>query len=117
MTGAVDDTVPCRLCTAPVAREASACPACGVKAPWIPDEPSLNPRVVRLAMRGGTIVVVGLLLFLVGMLVFGPAAEDEERAHQRTATGSEDATRADRPSRFLAVRACSLVTASTRRYC
>ena len=40
----------CRLCDAPVARDADVCASCGVKAPWVPDEPSVNLRAIRLAM-------------------------------------------------------------------
>jgi hypothetical protein len=71
--------VTCRLCDAPVAHETDVCPSCGVKAPWVPDEPSVNPRVIRFAMWGAGIVVGLLLLFVAGMLVFGPVAEDQER--------------------------------------
>jgi hypothetical protein len=63
--------VTCRLCDAPVAHETDVCPSCGVKAPWVPDEPSVNPRVIRFAMWGAGIVVGLLLLFVAGMLVFG----------------------------------------------
>ena len=50
MTEAAPDTVPCRLCTRPVARDAAVCPSCGVREPWVPDEPTMNPRIIRLAM-------------------------------------------------------------------
>ena len=62
----VNDTPPeltsCRLCEAPVARDAARCPSCGVKAPWVPDEPSVNPRLIRVAMWGGGVVVLIMLL-------------------------------------------------------
>jgi hypothetical protein len=82
MTDAAPDIVPCRLCAEPVARDAEVCPSCGVKDPWIPDEPTMNPRVLRLAMLGGGVVVVGLLLFLAGLMMFGPPAERDERDHR-----------------------------------
>jgi hypothetical protein len=80
--------VTCRLCEAPVARDAPVCPSCGAKAPWIPNEPTLNPRVVRLILWAGGIVVTGLLLFALGMLAFGPAAENEERDHRPPGMGA-----------------------------
>ena len=52
----------CRLCEAPVARDAARCPSCGVKAPWVPDEPSVNPRLIRVAMWGEGVVVLIMLL-------------------------------------------------------
>lgn len=72
----------CRLCDAPVARDADVCPSCGVKAPWVPDEPSANLRAIRLAMWGGGILLAIMLLFVAGMLAFGPVAEEEERDHR-----------------------------------
>jgi hypothetical protein len=89
MTEAAPDTVPCRLCTRLVDRDAAVCPFCGVKEPWIPDEPTINPRVLRVAMWGGGIVVVGLLLFLAGLMMFGPPAEDDERDHRPPGTAAE----------------------------
>jgi hypothetical protein len=89
MTEVAADTVPCRLCAAQVARDATVCPSCGAKDPWIPDEPSINPRVIRLAMWGGGIVLVGLLLFVSGLMMFGPRAEREERDHRPPGTASE----------------------------
>jgi hypothetical protein len=82
MTEAPVDTVPCRLCATPVARNATTCPSCGAKDPWIPDEPSINPRVVRLAMWGVGIVLVGVLLFVSGLMMFGPRAAEDERDHR-----------------------------------
>lgn len=76
------DLVACRLCGARVARDATVCPSCGVTAPWIPDEPGMNPRRLRVAMWGGGLAVLVLLLFVVGMLMFGPAAQDEEADHR-----------------------------------
>ena len=32
--------------------DATVCPSCGAEEPWIPDEPSINARVIRLAMWG-----------------------------------------------------------------
>jgi len=78
----------CRLCDAPVACDANVCASCGVKAPWVPDEPSVSPRVIRLVMWGGGIVLGIMVLIVVGMLAFGPAAEDEERDHRPPSMGS-----------------------------
>ena len=89
MTEVPVDTVPCRLCETLVPRDATVCPSCGAKEPWIPDEPSINPRVVRLAMWGGSIVLVGLLLFLSGLVMFGPRADEDERDHRPPATASD----------------------------
>jgi hypothetical protein len=85
----VIDTVPCRLCGTLVARDATVCPSCGAKEPWIPDEPSINPRVIRLVMWGGGIVLVALLLFVSGLMMFGPRAEEGERDHRPPGTASE----------------------------
>ena len=60
MREAAPDVVPCRLCGARVARDATACPSCGVKAPWIPDEPRMDPRLIRFAVWGGGVVLVAL---------------------------------------------------------
>jgi hypothetical protein len=76
------------LCGAPVARDADVCASCGVKIPWVPDEPSLSPRVMRLAMWAGGIVLGIMLLFVAGLLAFGPAAEDEERDHRPPSIGA-----------------------------
>jgi hypothetical protein len=78
----------CRLCEAPVGRDAAICPSCGVKTPWVPDEPSVNPRLIRIAMWGGGVVVLIMLLFVSGMLLFGPAAEDRERGHRPSAAAT-----------------------------
>ena len=80
--------VPCRLCDAPVARDADVCTSCGVKAPWVSDEPRVNPRLIRLVMWGGGIVVAIMVLFVAGMLAFGPAAEDDERDHMPPGMGA-----------------------------
>jgi len=82
MTEVPVDSAPCRLCATLVARNATVCPSCGAKDPWIPDEPTINPRVIRLAMWGGGIVLVGLLLFLSGLMMFGPRATEAERDHR-----------------------------------
>jgi len=89
MTEEVPETVPCRLCAELVPRDAKVCPSCGAKAPWIPDEPTLDPRAIRLAMWGGGIVLVGLLLFASGLMMFGPRAEQGERDHRPPVTASE----------------------------
>ena len=88
MTEVPVDTVPCRLCATLVARDATVCPSCGAKEPWIADEPTINPRVIRLAMWGGGIVVVGLLLFVLGLMMFGPRAKEDERDHRSPGTAS-----------------------------
>jgi len=80
--------VTCRLCDAPVARDADVCSSCGVKAPWVPDEPSVNLRAIRLAMWAGGIVLGIMFLFVVGMMAFGPVAEKEERDHRPPSMGS-----------------------------
>ena len=72
--------VSCRLCAMPIAQDATRCPSCGAKEPWIPDEPTLSPRVIRLLAWGGGIVLVGLLLFMSGVMMFGSA--DGEHDHQ-----------------------------------
>ncbi len=83
------ELVLCRLCEAPVARDAPVCPSCGAKAPWIPNEPTLDPRVIRLILWAGGIVVTGLLLFALGMFAFGPAAEKgDERDHRPPSLGA-----------------------------
>ena len=87
MTEAVH-IVRCRLCTSLVARDAAVCPSCGAKDPWIPDEPTLSVRAIRLLMWGGAIVLVGLLLIVSGVLMFAPAA-DEERDHRPPVARSE----------------------------
>ena len=89
MTEIPVDTVPCRLCGKLVARDATVCPSCGAKEPRIPDEPTINPRVIRLAMWGGGIVLVGLLLLVAGLMMFGPPAEENERDHRPPATAFE----------------------------
>ena len=77
MTEAVPETIPCRLCTTPVARDAAVC---GVKEPWISDEPTTNPRVIRVAMWIGGVVLVGLTFVVSAVLMFTPAeqARDEK---------------------------------------
>jgi hypothetical protein len=87
MSEAGASVVACRLCGASVARNADVCPSCGVKAPWVSDEPSVSPRVIRLAMWGGGIVIGIMLLFVAGMLAFGPAAENDERDHRPPSIG------------------------------
>jgi hypothetical protein len=82
------DAVPCRLCGKVAARRDTVCPSCGAKDPWIADEPSINPRVIRLAMWGGGIVLVALLLFVSGLMMFGPRAEKDERDHRPPGTAS-----------------------------
>jgi hypothetical protein len=89
MTEAPRDAVPCRLCATLVARDATRCPSCGAKDPWIPDEPAINPRVIRLAMWGVGIVLVGLLLLVSGLMMFGPRAEEDERDHRPPGAASK----------------------------
>lgn len=84
MTDAVPELVPCRLCAEPVARDATRCSSCGATPAWVPDEPAMNPRVLRLAMWGGGVVVLGLLLLVASLMLFGPRAEkdEDERDHR-----------------------------------
>jgi hypothetical protein len=89
MTEVPVDTAPCRLCATLVARNAAACPSCGAKDPWISDEPTINPRVIRLAMWGGGIVLVGILLFVSGLMMFGPRAAEDERDHRPPGAASK----------------------------
>ena len=78
----VPNLVSCRVCARAVARDAHHCPGCGANEPWIPDEPTMNPRVIRAAMWGGGAVLVVLLLLVIGLVMFGPRAEEEERDHR-----------------------------------
>src|SRR5215813_6018250 len=87
MSDAVPDIVQCRLCTGPVARDAKICPACGVKEPWIPNEPAMNRRVIRLAVWTVGVVLAGLLLLLSGVLMFAPA--EHERDHRPPGAAAE----------------------------
>jgi hypothetical protein len=88
VTDAAADTVPCRLCATRVDRDAPVCSSCGAREPWIPDEPTISPWIIRLATWGGSIVLLGLLLFVLGMLMFRPAAEDDERDHRPPSIGT-----------------------------
>ncbi len=81
------DTVACRLCATPVARDAKICPSCGAKEPWIPDEPTVNPRVIRVAMWVGGALLLVLLLVMSGILMFAPA--EDERDHRPRAPDSK----------------------------
>jgi hypothetical protein len=85
MSEAGPDLVACRLCDARVARDATVCPSCGVKTPWIPDEPGMNPRVLWIAIRGGALTLLILLLLVLGMLMFGPATENRGPDHRHLA--------------------------------
>ncbi len=89
MTEVPVDTAPCRLCATLVARSVMACPSCGVKDPWIPDEPTITPRVIRLVMWGGGILLGGILLFVSGLMMFGPRAAEDERDHRPPGTASK----------------------------
>ena len=77
----VPDGVSCRACGASIPRDTAMCSFCGTKEPSIPDEPTANPRLIRLAMWGVGIGAGLLLLFVAWMLAFGPAATDDERDH------------------------------------
>ena len=44
----------------------------------------MNPRVIRLAMWTGGVALLGLLIFLSGVLMFGPT-HDEGDEHPRGA--------------------------------
>ena len=72
----------CRLCATPIARDARRCPYCGVKEPWIADEPTLSARTLRVLAWGGGIVLIGLLLFVSGVLLFGPAEGEHDHRLQ-----------------------------------
>ena len=87
MSEAFPDRVPCRLCGEPVARDDKRCSGCGVKEPWIPDEPTADPRVIRLAAWAGGVALVGLLLFLSGVMIFAPA--EHERDHEPAGANAE----------------------------
>ena len=87
MSEPVPDRIPCRLCGEPVARDDKSCSGCGVKAPWIPDEPSADPRVIRLATWAGGLALVGLLLFLSAVVIFAPA--EHERDHEPAGADTE----------------------------
>jgi hypothetical protein len=72
--------VSCRLCAMPVATDATTCSSCGVEEPWIPDEPTFTPRIMRLLVAGSGLVLLGLLLFMSGVLMFGsPDGEHDHR--------------------------------------
>jgi hypothetical protein len=71
----------------PVARDATMCVACGVKEPWIPDEPTLSPRAIRLLVWGGGIALAGLLLLVSGVIMFG--ASEAEHDHRPPNVDSE----------------------------
>ncbi len=73
-------TVSCRLCGIRIAPDATICPSCGAKEPCIPDEPTVSPRVIRLLVWGGGIVLVGVLLLMSGVVMFG--TPDGERDHR-----------------------------------
>jgi hypothetical protein len=72
----------------PVAPEATRCPSCGAKEPWIPDEPTVSPRVIRLLAWGGGGVLLGLLLFMSWAMMFGSA--DGERDHRPSHVESDE---------------------------
>ena len=74
-------TAVCRLCGTPLSDQTGACSRCGTPEPWIADEPTLNARLLRLVVWGTGIVLVAVLLFVSGFVMFGPPAEDRERGH------------------------------------
>jgi hypothetical protein len=79
--------VSCRLCGTRIDSSATVCPSCGAKEPWIPDEPTLSPHVMRLLVWGGGIVLIGVLLLMSGVVMFGSA--DGERDHRPPHVESE----------------------------
>ena len=81
MTHDVSEKVACRACRASISRDAPVCPACGAREPSISDEPSVNPRLIRLVMWSSGIVLGLVLLVVAWMLAYGPAADDAERDH------------------------------------
>ena len=89
MTDAASRVVPCRLCTTPVARDARRCPTCGVKEPWIADEPTLSPRTIRVLAWGGGIVLAALLLFVSSVLMFAPAEGEHDHRPQQAEEAHE----------------------------
>jgi hypothetical protein len=78
----------CRLCGMLIAPDAAVCPSCGAREPWIPDEPTLSPRVMRLLVWGEGIVLVGVLLLMSGVVMFGSA--DGEHDHRPPHVESEE---------------------------
>ena len=82
MTQDVSVAGACRACEAPVSRDAATCPSCGTRKPWVSEEPTVSPRVIRLAMWSAGVLTGLVLLFVAGMLMFGPVAEDEDRDHR-----------------------------------
>jgi len=79
MSEPVADRVPCQLCGEPVARNDKRCSGCGVKEPWIPEEPSADPRVIRLATWAGGVVLVSMLLFLSAVMIFAPVEHKRDQ--------------------------------------
>ena len=88
MVDAPSPIVSCRLCGRPIVPGATICPSCGAKEPWIPDDPTLSPRVMRLLVWGGGIVLVGVLLLMSGVVMFGSA--DGEHDHRPPHVESEE---------------------------
>ena len=80
--------IACRLCAMPVAPDATRCPSCAAKEPWFPDEPTVSRRVIRLLAWGGGMVLVGVLLFMSGVMMFGSA--DGEHDHRPPHVESEE---------------------------
>jgi len=74
----------------PVAPDAAVCPSCGVGQPWIPDEPTLSPRLIRLLACGGAIIAVGLLLFMSGVLMFGSPEREHDHRPPRAGLKAQD---------------------------
>ncbi len=77
MSEPVVDRVPCRVCASSVRRDVAVCPSCGTTEPWIPDEPTMNPRLLKVIMCGGVVVLIGVLLSVAGVFMFAPADDDE----------------------------------------
>ena len=82
MTDHAIDNASCRACKAPVTRDTAACPSCGIKEPWIPEEPRLNRRFVSVLVWGGGVLVAIIIVFVAAMLIFGPTASDDDRDHR-----------------------------------
>jgi len=78
----------CRVCETSMSRDTAVCPSCGTRKPWVPEQPTVSPWIVRFALWSGGVLVGLVLLFVAGMLVFGPVAENRERGHTPPSVGA-----------------------------
>jgi len=60
MKGRAPGTITCRLCVTLLPSHATMCTAYETTTPWIPDEPRMDPRLIRFAVWGGGVVLVAL---------------------------------------------------------